>query len=563
VAGVFPPAWFVAIPAWFCRDSWGDVGSDIGENAVTAIVDLVRSSPNSGFGPAEDTMDSNTLMLIYGGLAILVIFYFVISFFSGKTWKIPHVLLAVLVFFATGTFMVLAAMTLKTHQSWREIYLEKQAAIADQKLINEKLLKGYARDVEGKIQTEEDSIRELDELLGQELYDRARVWRGCLRDASGSLTLTIAPPDDGTAAPESLLIPDQAILYAFKEIEVMPEGWKLPDVYLGEFSVTASTPSSVTLAPTIPLDQDQQAEIQDRSATWTLYELMPVDSYYAFADLYDPDAVDPEADIRAKIQELMPPGKMRVTGPTYTRLIDEYARDRRDANEGTDPPERIWKHVRFVKLPKPIKVDSDDESPRAALRYFDATGRAIPASLRAGDFTVESGNFGPGEIEFDIGDEALLDKETADKLIEEGEAEELKQVYIRELRDYAYEFHELFGRFASLDDIAVRIEIDRDTLVTSHAQAETTMAYRTGEKTALKADLERYTAERDAVAAYLAQLTTQWQQLRKDLSVLYQTNNALASQLARDQYNLTRMINTRTRTESTATAPQAPTPPTP
>ena len=341
----------------------------------------------------------------------------------------------------------------------------------------------------------------------------------------------------------------------------MPEGWKLPDDYLGEFFVASSTATSVTLSPTIPLDEVQQAGVADRSVTWVLYELMPVDSYYAFADLYDPDAVDAEVEIRGKLQELMPPAKMRLSGASYDRLIDEYARDHRDADESRDPPERIWKQVRFVKLPPPIKVDSDDESPRAAPRYFDATGRAIPASLRAGEFDMTTGEFGPGEIAFDIGDVALLDKETADGLIEQGVAEEQKQVFIRELRDYAYEYHELFGRFATLDDSAIRLRVDRDTLVTTHGQAENSVAYRTAEETALKADLDRYTAERDALAAYLAQLTAQWTQLRQDLSLLYRTNNALASQLAKDQYNLTRMINSRTRTESTATAPQAPTPP--
>jgi hypothetical protein len=511
----------------------------------------------------------NKMMAIYGGLAILVIFYFVISFFSGKTWKIPHVLLAVCVFFASAVFVFMAAGTLKTHQEWRQAYLKMEADLAQQHFDNELLAKGYASDEKGNYEEQEDSIVDLKKKLGQELYDRARVWRNCKPGTFDGNTIAVTVPMPGAAgaAPPELLIPESAILYAFKEREepdneTVPIGAKVPYTYLGEFSVTGKAANSLTLRPTLPLDSSQRAQVQNTDNTWVLYDLMPVDSYRAFADLRDPDAVDPDADFEAKIRALMPQATMGLSGPSYESLVAEYSRDHGQADETRDPANRIWKQVKFLKVPDPIKVDSDDESAQAAWRYFDATGRAVPASLRMGEFNEEKGEFEPGEIEFDISDVALLDKETADKLIEQGFCEEQKQIFVRELRDYGYDFHEIYSRFMALNDDAGRIQVDIDGLAIANTNADNHVTYRQDEQAELDADFKGLEAERDAVAEYLAELTAQWQQLRLDLSLLYRTNNALVSELANGQYNLARSINAQTNvTESTAESPQAPTPP--
>ncbi|MCC7196448.1 MAG: hypothetical protein IT356_12915, partial [Gemmatimonadaceae bacterium] len=66
--------------------------------------------------------------------------------------------------------------------------------------------------------------------------------------------------------------------YAFRENEN-----QLPIAYLGEFRVAAADPASVTLEPTMPLDGQQSALINDPSARWTLYEMMPLDAHRIFA----------------------------------------------------------------------------------------------------------------------------------------------------------------------------------------------------------------------------------------------------------------------------------------
>jgi hypothetical protein len=530
-------------------------------------------------------MDNNMSLAIYVGLAILLIAYFVISFFSGKTWKVTHVLLAVCVFFASAVFFVMAVMTLKTHREWREVYLRLEAEVAEQNFQNELLEKGVGRDPKGDLQEQEDSVRELQEKVDQELYDRARVWRKCgLQGFDGNtVTLTMIPPDEAASAGEDLRIADKAILYAFKETQ-SPEGWNLPSAYLGEFQVEGKTQTQLTLKPTLPLDQVQTAEIRS-GGSWVLYELMPVDSYHAFASLRDETAADPDADFAAKMRQLLPAQKLGFVGPAYDRLINEYVRDRKPADLASDPPGRIWKRVRFIKAPEAIKVDSDDEQAQAALRYYDAMGRAVPAALRTGDVNetaiseaatsekgvihgiknlVSNGNIAmeAGEIKFDIDDEALLDSETADKLIADGVAEEIEAVFVRELRDYAFEFHDLYMRMIDLDDFASRLTYDTKVLVGAGDNANIRVVYRTGERDTLQADLDRFQAEREALAEYYAQLQAQHQQLMADLSLLYRTNNTLAAELARNQYNLARSINAKTQTtEPTESAPRGATPP--
>ena len=530
-------------------------------------------------------MDNNMSLAIYVGLAILLIGYFVVSFFSGKTWKVLHVLIAVCVFFASAVFFVMAVMTLKTHKEWREVYLELQAEVAEQEFQNELLEKGIGRDPKGEVQELEESIRELQEKLDQELYDRARVWRGCTVKgaADNTVTLTMIPSDDAATAGENLRIADKAIMYAFREAQ-SPEGWNLPYDYVGEFQVEGQTQTELTLKPTLPIDPVVARGITT-GVPWVLYELMPVDSYHAFVGLRDETAENPDVDFANRMRQLMPAEKLRVVGPGYEQLINEYVRDRTPAQVGSDPPGRIWKRVRFKKAPEPIKVDSDDEQAQAALRYYDATGRAVPAALRTGDVKetamseaarnpdgvikgiktlVNSGGIAmePGEIKFDMEDEALLDAETADELIAANVAEEIEAVYVRQLRDYAFEFHDLYMRGIDLNNFATRLSYDTKILVGAGDNANIRVTYRTGERDTLQADFERFSAERAALAEYYAQLQAQHQQLMTDLSLLYRTNNALASELARHQYNLASRINAKTQTtQPTASAPRGATPP--
>ena len=167
-----------------------------------------------------------------------------------------------------------------------------------------------------------------------------------------------------------------------------------------------------------------------------------------------------------------------------------------------------------------------------------------------------------GEIEFDVGDEALLDAKTADELINAGVAQELESVFVRELRDYAFEFHDLYVRMMDLRDVAARITYDTKTLVLAGDNVQEHVTYRTGERDTLDADVKRFEAELAALTEYRDQLQAQYDQLMKDLSLLYRTNGALMGDLTRHQYNMARSINEQTQQpEPTERAPRAATPP--
>jgi hypothetical protein len=192
-----------------------------------------------------------------------------------------------------------------------------------------------------------------------------------------------------------------------------------------------------------------------------------------------------------------------------------------------------------------------------AARSDQGVIQGIKGLVSSGDIAMET-----GEIKFDIDDEALLDSETADELIRAGVAEEVEAVFVRDLRDYAYEFHDLYMRTIDLNEFAGRLSYDTKLLVGAGDNANIRVTYRTGEKDTLQADFDRFQAEKVALAEYYAQLDAQYKQLMADLSLLYRTNNSLAAELARNQYNLARSINAQTRTtEPTESAPRAAPPP--
>jgi len=503
-------------------------------------------------------MDSDTvLMTLYVVLGLTVIFYCVVSFFSGKTWQVIHVLLVVGIFFASAVFCILACATLKTQQQWREHCAKQEAALVAKQEENASLLEGMVRNQRGEIEEAEDSIRSLKAQLGHQQYDRGRVWRDCSPGEfdGTSITVRVVPAEaEGEPPPHQL---DKMIVYVFKE-EESPDGWKLPGAYLGEFQVREATNVSVTLRPTLTLDTGQVAAIRS-GGTWMLYEMMPVDSYHVFAELYEPEAGDPQAEYVAKLRTLMPQAKMNCAGAEYEALIAEYARDRRKTERDRDPTERIWKKVKFLKEPKAVEVDAEGGPVRFAQANFDPTGRAVPASLRLGEFNLKDNAFQPGLAEFDIGDMAIMDGETANKLIQDGVCEEVELFYRRELRDYAFLFHEIFSRVKDAEDSSARIHRDTQTLVVTHGGAVKQVTYRTGERGKLQADLEGFKHERDMVHALLTALQKQWTQLRTDLNLLYRTNNALAAELARIQTGTARAIDQRSQyTGSGAAVPSAP-----
>lgn len=453
-------------------------------------------------------------LLVQVVLGLLVIFFFVTIGFSVRTWRFAHLFFLVLTFFAAGTFGVFGAMVLKTHQNWRTEVQKMEKDLELQQKITEDVQFGDVTKV-----AQEPNLRSVKADIARTLLDRGRVWRNCQAgnfDGTSVTVTTAAPgiaPDPMAAAPAAKPnnIEAKAVLYAFKELPDANNTMFLPSVYLGEFTATAVTESSVTLAPTIPLDAEQLQQLRTNDSTWVLYEVLPVDGYEFFAGLDD-----------ATLRALIPQGKM--TQAEYDALITSYVRTGGPATDD-DPLDHKWVKVKFLKK-KSIDVDSDPMN-AGTLDFFDQQGRSIAARLRRNE-----------AVEFDLGDTAIVDQATAEKWAADGEVEKQEFIYMRPLNDYAALFHMFFNQRELLTDKIDLVTRDTATIETATKLAEGQITRLMDEKTKLESDLANFKLEQEAVTGLETALKSQTEDLRKQLSATYLMNQQLAAELTALQKRL-------------------------
>ena len=191
---------------------------------------------------------------------------------SGKVWLFLVVLAAMAAFYLT-------ARTLKTHKTWREHFNEasKRVDQASDKIEGDLTAEEGA---EAEIRGLEREIAENKVELHKAMTLRGRAWR------------FVRP---GPPSPEGLVnvivqnpsphnIEANTVLYVFDTANAEPTQ------YLGEFKVTAVQDQQITLTPTMNF-QGSRSFLKDafvqrlRDASnndWSLYDVLPVDSYAAF-----------------------------------------------------------------------------------------------------------------------------------------------------------------------------------------------------------------------------------------------------------------------------------------
>ncbi len=486
---------------------------------------------------------SNPLVcqILGGVLALSFIFLLVMCW---KTWRVLHILSTFFVFAGAVTFLTLGSYVLKTQAAWRKHYEDHKVALGKAETEQVKLLQGELI----AVQQSEECIRSARAKLNDEALDRGRVWRECTPippavDADTFKVKTVPASQAAGTTPEPNGIAAKMVLYVFAEKE-SKDGWKVPDYYLGEFSVDEATDTEVTISAMLPLDPDQVQRIQKGGATWALYEVMPVDSHEVFAAMDDKE----KRMVGMNKQELAEhlPNVFNWPADQYDKFLDSFARFNRDATE-KDPPQETWVLVKFLKK-HAIQVDSD--SPESLLsgeaRYFDSSGRALEARLRYGE---------DGNVNFEVGDTGIFDLDTADTLIADGVCEKVKTVYRRQLHDYPRFFRQTYLRHGELDESILRQRRDTETLVGLKVNVEGQAAARTAERDKLAADLANLRTELAEVTAYAQALDAEWEKARARLSELYNTNLHLTAELTRIQYQLAEEINRRTATAAVETAP--------
>lgn len=495
-------------------------------------------------------MDNPLVLQIVGGLA--AVFFIFLLVMCWKSWRFTHVFFCFLVFIGAAAFLWIASMTLKTHDFWRTRYESLTKEIKEAEAEQQKYLQGDLNEVN---QTE-DSLRSLRAELDRSLIERGRVWRECTpalppsNATPESFTIQVrtvpASLQQGTnPQPNGIIV--KTVLYAFAEAQD-EDGWRVPAAYLGEFSVVNATPTDVVLKAMLPLLPDQVQKITRGGTTWALYEIMPLDGHEVFAEMDETQKMMVGLDKTELAKYVRNPG---LPQEEYDAIIEQYYRYNRDATED-DPPENTWVVVKFVKAHQ-IQVDSqvDSDTQQSLLdapgTYFDTSGRAIEGRVRHGD---------EGTVDFEVGDTAVFDLDTADTLIADGVCEKVKPVFRRDLHDYARFFRRARDQHIELDEAIARAQREYDTYTALKAKVDADIIVYNDEKVKLEKDLLGFKQELADATAYAQALDVQWQKSLKELSYLYRENNRLVDELTKLQRQMAIEINRRAA-EATARAAAA------
>lgn len=352
--------------------------------------------------------------------------------------------------------------------------------------------------------------------------DRGRVWRElAFVDVQGDIVrLNVRPAvplpsaDDLGAEPvapakavveESL--PENLVVYGFQEQRDI-EGNPLPVFYLGEYRVLKNdmTAGEVSLQPTAPLHSVQKSRMAQGTDTWTLYELLPIDSHSAFsAEGSEPsdEAMFGRPD-EEKIRELL--------SEVPDSIISSYLGDGQRASDD-DRPESIWEQINLLKDHK-IDVDSDLTADATISGYFDQSGRSVDNRLKRAE-QVEL-------LASEVKDNRIVVIESeARRLISEGVAERVQRVFVRPLNDYLGLFNSKASADFELKERIAYYQHQNQLMDGANQTHEKMLATRQQEKQGLSSDLKNYQREIKILEEAVQQATGDLASLKQELSDLY------------------------------------------
>ncbi len=371
--------------------------------------------------------------------------------------------------------------------------------------------------------------------------DRGRVWRGLnlLQSSPGAYQLEMsvndrrpsADPDvlaeepaAGVAAakqPTSESLPVNTVVYGFSE-QMDANGRPIPEYYLGEFSVKQSQAGQVTLQPTSELYTDQQQRISSgAAASWTLYELLPLDSHKTFAA---PGSQSTEEETEGRMdEETIRALFANVPDEDGRRekLIDSYLRDGKRASD-SDPPETVWVQVNVLKEFE-IDVDSKENANATERGYFDALGRSIDSRLKVGESgTVKLTPEMRGKL-------IVLNQEKAAELIASGTVELVQRVYLRPLNDYEEAFISHVVRDHEVTENIALTKRDTEEIRKANQLGQEMISFRQVENQGLQSDLANFQREVVVLNTAVAEATQEYAAFRaliQQLAQQVQANHA-------------------------------------
>ena len=483
-------------------------------------------------------------MLIWALVLVSLVVFIVLLVKAFKSWGAAHTVLLSILFIECWTFLFFAGgvahyrITLtKNHDKIREkvegllktVDLEMYGDRADPKLNLEKFVP-------------------LTNELNRMTLERGRVWRGAtlqrttpanganpatavfqlqprVSNASSETPTGVAVADAVVAnAPVDSGLAANSVIYLFGE-RVDPLG-SIPEVYLGEFVVNEIKDLEIKVQPTTPLTKNQET-ILTGSASWAIYELMPLDSHTAFAAAgsspeetakfgrMDKDEIARALGLDPALADQEPGSFTSIAEAIKATVLQDYLNDGARAPEQT-PLESLSYEVKFLKDYPTVPVEVDAKGGRSPLEggYHDTEGSMIDDRLKRAE---DAG------VVFKADDIYVFDAPTANRLQEQGVVERQAAVFVRPLNDYAFAFREHRRMI-----IRAKLDIDLITRENNEAVRTTKVTLEQelkGEEEGVKLKLDKaqYETEFGVVSSVASDLAEEIKHTKAELSQIYRS----------------------------------------
>src|SRR6185295_5422436 len=118
---------------------------------------------------------------------LLALFFIFLTVMNFKTWRWLHALTTFAVFCAVATFMVYAALVMKTRLAWEESHAKFKESYEKEARNVEKVINGDPAE-QASVNT---SLTYYRNELARALVDRGRVWRHCIPAGAMDGTVTV------------------------------------------------------------------------------------------------------------------------------------------------------------------------------------------------------------------------------------------------------------------------------------------------------------------------------------------------------------------------------------
>jgi len=495
------------------------------------------------------------LFLVLVVLVLALFIFFAVKAFSG--WGILYTVTLSFLLIFTIVFLFLSANVAQRRLAWVQVHDKLKKESIELAAQAELLKYGEMNRPTSDLNSLLPLVNELSRLT----VDRGRVWRGGqvteFKPDTVRLTMTAAPPAVAAipaagAAPVAPPIgngdlPPELLVYAFGESQGS-DGRRMASVYLGEFFVGESQGGNAVLRPLQPLLPQQLAAANSgQFATWSLFELMPLDSHDAFAVVgskrsndaefgrMDPQALSQLFGIPLELVDGFEkdPSSFK-DGPELrkAKLLRAYILDGSRASE-SESADNVWLRIEFLKEHS-IDVDSKEERNASDGGYFDSSGRTVDARLKRPD--------DKGAVQFVVGQQVVFAKKPAEELIASGTAKLIEPIFVRAINDYIIGFREARSRQirAMQDAELVRREIAQGEATNKLGQEQ--ILVRQSERQLLDSDLAQYLKELAVIQSEATRLDKAVADVKSELSRLYRSSQEQYERLVKKQKSLVKAL---------------------